>query len=461
MVFSSVLFLFYFLAPLLAVYFIVPKKAKNVLLFVASLIFYAWGEPKYIVIMLFSALFNYFSGLLIAKTSHKKLAIVINVIVNLGLLVFFKYTNFIISWADAFIPGGAPVLNIVLPIGISFYTFQALSYTIDVYRGKTEVQKNFLAFGLYLALFPQLIAGPIVRYDDVARQLKDRTHSGEKFMDGFARFCAGLCKKVIIANSFGKLWSMIEVFDFSCLSMSLAWLGILAFTMQIYFDFSGYSDMAIGLGKIFGFDFLENFNYPYRSKSITEFWRRWHMSLGSWFREYVYIPMGGNRVNKFRVYFNILVVWMLTGLWHGAEWNFVIWGLYFAILLIIEKTFLKKFLDKCPVVGVIYTFFAVVISWAVFAITDINSLFNYVKALFNFKNIGITGADFLYNISSYAVLFIIAFVVSVGLPKNGFEKYFPAKARKVTKYIAAILGFVICVSYLVDDTFNPFLYFRF
>ncbi len=461
MVFSSVLFLFYFLAPLLVIYFIAPKKVKNVVLFIASLVFYAWGEPKYILLMLFSAFFNYLSGIWIDRVSKKKLMLAFNVIVNIGLLVFFKYTNFILSWADSFLPQGAPVLNIVLPIGISFYTFQALSYTIDVYRGKTEVQKNFLSFGLYLSLFPQLIAGPIVRYDDVAKQLKDRTHSGEKFMEGFVRFCAGLCKKVIIANSFGKLWAMIEVFDFSHLSMSLAWLGLIAFTMQIYFDFSGYSDMAIGLGKMFGFDFLENFNYPYISKSITEFWRRWHMSLGSWFREYVYIPLGGNRVNKFRAYLNILIVWMLTGLWHGAEWNFVFWGLYFAILLIIEKSFLKRFLEKCSVIGVIYTFIAVALSWAIFAITDINSLFWYFRALFNFKNVGITGTDFLYNLGSYAVLFVIAFVVSTGAPKKLFDKHCPVKAQCAIKYIVAVLGFVICVSYLVDDTFNPFLYFRF
>ncbi len=461
MVFSSVLFLFYFLAPLLVLYFIVPLKMKNILLFLASLVFYAWGEPKYVFLMLLSALFNYISGLVIHKSPRKKLWMVINVVFNLGLLVFFKYTNFIISWADAFFSEGAPVLNIVLPIGISFYTFQALSYTIDVYRGKTEVQKSFLSFGLYLAMFPQLIAGPIVRYDDVAKQVENRTHAGEKFMEGFARFCAGLCKKVIIANSLGKLWSMVSVFDFSELSMSLAWLGLIAFAMQIYFDFSGYSDMAIGLGKMFGFDFLENFNYPYISRTITEFWRRWHMSLGSWFREYVYIPLGGNRVGKARAYFNILVVWMLTGLWHGAEWNFVIWGLYFALLLVIEKRYTKKFFEKHIVIGMIYTSFAVALSWAIFSITDMNSLLLFFKALFNFGNIGFDEINFLYNRGSFAVLFVIAFVVSWGVPKRVFELYFPEKGRRVVKYIAAILGFVVCVSYLVDDTFNPFLYFRF
>ena len=461
MVFSSVLFLFYFLTPLLTVYFLVPTKAKNVILFIASLIFYAWGEPKYILLMLFSVFFNYMSGIWIDKSPNKKRIMIINVVVNLGLLVFFKYTNFIISWADVFFPDGAPVLNIILPIGISFYTFQALSYTIDVYRGKTEVQRSFLAFGLYLALFPQLIAGPIVRYDDVAKQLKERTHSGEKFMEGFSRFCAGLCKKVIIANSLGKLWSMVSVYDFSNLSMSLAWLGLIAYTMQIYFDFSGYSDMAIGLGKILGFDFLENFNYPYISRSITEFWRRWHMSLGSWFREYVYIPLGGNRVGKVRAYVNILIVWMLTGLWHGAEWNFVIWGLYFAVLLILEKRYMKGFLAKFPVIGILYTSFAVAISWATFAITDVGSLFQFFKALFNFGNIGLGTVDFLYNLGSYATLFILAFIICWGVPKKTFETYCPIKYQRKVKYIVAIIGFVICVAYLVDDTFNPFLYFRF
>ena len=298
MVFSSIVFLFYFFAPVLAVYFLVPnRKIKNIILFAASIIFYAWGEPKYIFLMLFSAFFNYISGIAIDRfEKHKKLCMVINIVVNIGLLVYFKYTNFVLSWFEVLFPQGAPALNVVLPIGISFYTFQALSYTIDVYRKDTKVQKSFISFGLYLSLFPQLIAGPIVRYDDVAKQLDDRSHSGRKFMDGFSRFCAGLCKKVIIANSCGKIWTMISTYEYSALPMSLAWLGILAYAMQIYFDFSGYSDMAIGMGKIFGFDFLENFNYPYVSRSVTEFWRRWHMSLGSWFREYVYIPMGGNRV---------------------------------------------------------------------------------------------------------------------------------------------------------------------
>jgi alginate O-acetyltransferase complex protein AlgI len=461
MVFSSIVFLFYFLAPVLAVYFLVPKRAKNVVLFAASLIFYSWGEPKYVFLMLFSALFNYASGLLIDRTqSRKKLFMVLNVVVNIGILVYFKYTNFMLSWVSAFFPNGLPAINVILPIGISFYTFQALSYTIDVYRGDTSVQKNFLSFGLYLSLFPQLIAGPIVRYDDVARQLDNRHTNGKMFMDGFSRFCAGLCKKVLIANSCGKIWTMISGYEFAAMPMSLAWLGIFAFAMQIYFDFSGYSDMAIGLGKIFGFDFLENFNYPYISKSVTEFWRRWHMSLGTWFREYVYIPLGGNRVSKSRWLFNILVVWMLTGLWHGAEWNYVAWGLYFGIILACEKLFLLKLLNKNKVIAFIYTVLAVGVSWALFAINDMTDVMRYICSMFNFTNIGIGNRDFLYNIQSFGILFIIALVTSLGLPKKLYSKILCGRLERV-KYIFAAIGFIICTAYLVDDTYNPFLYFRF
>ncbi|MGM9936409.1 MAG: MBOAT family O-acyltransferase [Candidatus Ornithomonoglobus sp.] len=460
MVFSSIIFLFYFLAPVLALYFIVPKKAKNIVLFIASLVFYAWGEPKYVLLMLFSASFNYVSGLVINKYRPNKWPLVMNVAVNIGILVFFKYTNFMLSWIRAFAPDSIPMLNIVLPIGISFYTFQALSYTIDVYREDTEVQKNFLSFGLYLSLFPQLIAGPIVRYDDVAKQLKNRTVTGEKFMQGFTRFCAGLCKKVIIANNVGKLWTMVSGYEYSQLPASLAWLGIFSFSMQIYFDFSGYSDMAIGLGKIFGFDFLENFNYPYVSKSVTEFWRRWHISLGTWFREYVYIPLGGNRKGRLRTYVNLLIVWMLTGLWHGAEWNFVLWGLYYALLLMIEKGFLLKLLDKNRVIAFIYSTIAVTVGWVIFSVTGVGNIVHYIGAMFNITNIGLTHQDFLYNITSYAVVFIIAIITALGFPKKIYTKLMRGRLARL-KYVFAILGFVLCVAYLVDETYNPFLYFRF
>lgn len=460
MVFSSIVFLFYFLAPVLVLYYIVPKRFRNIVLFAASLVFYAWGEPIYVLLMLFSALFNYVCGIVIGGVKNKKAALIVNVAVNIGILVYFKYTNFLLSWVGGLFPNGAPALNIILPIGISFYTFQALSYTIDVYRGKTKVQKSFIAFGLYLALFPQLIAGPIVRYSDVARQLKRRAVTGRSFMMGFSRFCAGLCKKVIIANGAGKLWTMISGYDHSGLSAAMAWLGVIAFTIQIYFDFSGYSDMAIGLGRMFGFRFLENFNYPYISRSVTEFWRRWHMSLGTWFREYVYIPLGGNRVSRSRMYFNIFVVWMLTGLWHGASWNFVIWGLYYAAILVIEKTFLKKPLSKLPVLSNIYTMFLVMIGWAIFAVEDLGGMLQYIGAMFNFGYGGFGERDFLYNLTSYSGLLIAAAVIASGVPKLIYDALLGRRFERV-KYIAAVLGFVICVAYLVDDTFNPFLYFRF
>lgn len=460
MVFSGIVFLFYFLAPVLLIYYLVPKKYKNIVLFIASLVFYAWGEPKYVFLMLFSALFNYICGLWIDKSLKKKTVLILNIICNIGILVYFKYTNFILSTIGTLTKAELPYLNILLPIGISFYTFQALSYTIDVYRGKTAVQKSFLNFGLYLSLFPQLIAGPIVRYNDVAAQLDKRSITYSGFITGFTRFSAGLCKKVLIANSVGKIWTMVSGFEFSALSMSLAWLGIIAYTLQIYFDFSGYSDMAIGLGKMLGFDFLENFNYPYVSKSITEFWRRWHISLSSWFKEYIYIPLGGNRVSKPRAYLNIFIVWMLTGLWHGASWNFVLWGLYFAVILIAEKLFLKKIIEKTGVFSHVYALFLIVIGWAIFAVEDLNSVKMFLHALFAFKNTGINNPDFLYTLSSYAFTLIGAAVISSGLPKKLYNKLIPNRLAFI-KYIFAAIGFIICVTYLVDDTFNPFLYFRF
>ena len=454
MVFSSIVFLFYFLAPVIAVYFLVPKKHKNIVLFIASLFFYAWGEPKYVLIMLFSAVFNYISGLVIDRARLKKLALAVNVIGNIGILIFFKYTGFICSWF------GVSGINIALPIGISFYTFQALSYTIDVYRKNTKVQKSFLNFGLYLALFPQLIAGPIVRYDDVARQLSNRTITGKKFMQGFSRFCAGLCKKVILANGIGRLWTMISGGDIGSLPMSVAWLGIFAYAMQIYFDFSGYSDMAIGLGKMFGFDFLENFNYPYISRSATEFWRRWHISLGSWFREYVYIPLGGNRKGKLRTDINLLIVWALTGLWHGAAWNFVLWGLYFGVVLMIEKKRILNVLEKHNILGFLYSTAVLSIGWVLFALDDMKKVLAYFKALINVFNLGITNSEFLYNIRSYGILFLIAILTSTGIAKLGYDRVLSGRFSRL-KYIFAVAGFIICTAYLVDDTYNPFLYFRF
>lgn len=460
MVFSSIIFLFYFLAPVLLAHLYAPKPAKNVVLLIASLIFYSWGEPKYVLVMIFSILFNYGCGLWINSTQRRRTALVINIIVNIGILVYFKYTGFIVSWVSAFLPNGAPVFNIALPIGISFYTFQALSYTIDVYRKNTEVQKNPLSFGLYLSMFPQLIAGPIVKYSDVSRQLNHRSVTSSGFMEGFTRFCCGLCKKVIIANNVGRLFDMVTSMDLTGISMGLAWLGIFSFSMQLYFDFSGYSDMAIGLGRMFGFKFPENFRYPYASKSITEFWRRWHITLGSWFREYVYIPLGGNRVRPVRAYFNILVVWMLTGLWHGASWNFVLWGLYFAVLLIAEKLFLGRVLEKAGFFANIYAMLMVTLGWVLFSLDNITDIAHYLRSLFNFGYIGITENNFLYNLTSYGGVLFIAAIVSLGIPKKLYERFVPERFEWL-KYIFAVCGFVICAAYLADESFNPFLYFRF
>ncbi len=455
MVFSSITFLFYFLAAVLLIYYIVPQRAKNPVLFAASLIFYAWGEPVYILLMLFSIAFNFASGIFIEKTEHKKLALTVNIIVNLGLLVFFKYTAFLLSLVGIDI-----AFNIALPIGISFYTFQALSYTVDVYRKNAPVQHSFINFGLYLALFPQLIAGPIVRYNDIARQLDFRRSTGKRFVDGFSRFCAGMCKKVLIANNVGLVWSTISTYDFTGLSMANAWLGIICFTLQIYFDFSGYSDMAIGLGKMLGFEFRENFRYPYTSKSITEFWNRWHISLSSWFKEYVYIPLGGNRKGSARMYLNLLIVWLLTGLWHGASINFVLWGLYYAVILIIEKTFLRKILSKTGIFANIYTLILVMIGWVLFSVEDLSAILSYIKAMFNFSYMGFGEQDFLYNLTSYARILIIAVFVASGVPKKLYNRILPQKYRHIT-YIFAVIGLIICTAYITNDSFNPFLYFRF
>ena len=454
MVFSSIVFLFYFLAFVLGIYHFVPRKYKNIVLLVSSFIFYAWGEPVYVLLMIFSAFFNYESGLWLERTKYRKLCLALNIAVNIGMLVYFKYTNLILTTF------GFPAADIALPIGISFYTFQALSYTIDVYRGKTKVQKSLMLFALYLSLFPQLIAGPIVRYSDISSQLRIRRHTSKQFMDGVCRFCAGLCKKVIIANSIGKLWAEVSAMDSSELTMAWAWLGALAFAIQIYFDFSGYSDMAIGLGRIFGFEFPENFRYPYMSKSITEFWRRWHISLSSWFKEYVYIPLGGNRVRVARQYINILIVWLLTGLWHGASWNFVLWGLYYAILLIIEKLFILKHIKSMGKLAHIYAMFFVLLGWVIFAVEDTGGIVSYIGSMFNMGNTGFADREFLFTLMSDAILIIIALVIATGIPKLVYSRLLTGKWTLI-KYAASVIGFAVCVAYLTDDTFNPFLYFRF
>lgn len=472
MVFSSILFLFYFLAPLLVLYIISPKKLKNPLLLVSSLLFYAWGEPVYILLMIFSAVFNYLMGFKLVGKDKKKM-LFIDCAVNLGLLFIFKYTDFFISTINIVLPIKIPLPGIALPIGISFYTFQAMSYCIDVYRGKTPVQKSLTSFAMYLSFFPQLIAGPIVRYDDIASQLDNHPMRLDKFTEGLYRFCAGLAKKVLIANNLGQLWELTSAGSGN--SMLTAWLGIIAYTMQIYYDFSGYSDMAIGLGKMFGFEFNENFRYPYISRSITEFWHRWHISLSTWFKEYVYIPLGGSRVYaedypdapnpeekaRRRRFMNIMAVWLLTGLWHGASFNFIAWGLYYGILLIIEKQFLLKKLEKTfPIVGNIYTMLIVIIGWVFFASADFGSAFSYIGSMFNFANIGFTDNVFLYRLFSYGLILIIAIIGATPVPKKLFMKHTKEKYFWVRPVLAFVI-LLICTAYLVDSTYNPFLYFRF
>lgn len=467
MVFSSILFMFIYLPVVLAVYYIVPMKWRNLWLFIVNFIFYGWGEPVYIVLMLFSILVNYFSGILVGeyKDINKKKAmrvLVINNIINLGMLMFFKYYDLFATTLNQ-IPGLSFIqpLGLALPIGISFYTFQTMSYPIDIYRGDGEVQKNFISFGTFVALFPQLIAGPIVRYKDIADQLNYRVHAPEKFASGIKRFTIGLAKKVLIANNIGVLWDTYSAMGAPELTVVGSWLGILAFTMQIYFDFAGYSDMAIGLGRMLGFEFLENFNYPYISKSITEFWRRWHISLGTWFRDYVYIPLGGNRKGSARQYLNILIVWSLTGFWHGANWTFLLWGLYYAAFLIIEKRWLLKLLNKAPaVVGHVYTLLITIFGWVLFQLPTLAQVGTYYKTMFGFGQGSFVSTDDLYYLGSFAGMFVIAIIASTPLFSRLYKKI-PQKAAAVITPVLILLGLVVSTGYLVDATYNPFLYFRF
>ena len=458
MVFSSVLFLLYFLPVTLVFYFILPKRARNLALFVVSLIFYAWGEPLYISIMLFSTFFDYYNGLMIEKYENnqgkRKFFLVLSVVVNLLILGFFKYSDLFISSLNSIFNISIPLLNLSLPIGISFYTFQTMSYSIDVYQKKANAQKNVIDFGCYVAMFPQLIAGPIVRYHEISLELNKREETFDKVYDGIKIFVCGLSKKVLLANNIGLLWDTVKVLPKSEMSVVLYWLGILAFSFQIYFDFSGYSDMAIGLGKIFGFTFPKNFNYPYISKSITEFWQRWHISLGTWFKEYLYIPLGGNRVKISKNILNLLIVWFATGLWHGASYNFIVWGLYYGILLIIEKFLLKKVLDKLPgLISHIYTLFFVIIGWVLFAFDSINDGIDYIFGMFG-SGVPFINNNALYNLSSYFLIFIILVISSTPL----FKKI---KVNKYLTFILCIIGFIISFAYIVDSSYNPFLYFRF
>lgn len=463
MVFSSIFFIFYFLPAILAVYFLAPKRHRNLVLFLGSLIFYAWGEPVYVALMLFSTAFNYFAGMKIGRTeqqAQKKRVLTISVVVNLAILVFFKYTNFFLGLINTALPWDIPYLNLALPIGISFYTFQTMSYVIDVYRGKVAAQKNFINFGTYVTLFPQLIAGPIVRYSTIEKQLTSRRETIEGFSSGLMCFAAGLAKKVLIANNIGLLWDSVHATALPELSALSAWLGIIAFAFQIYFDFSGYSDMAIGLGRMFGFEFEQNFNYPYTSKSITDFWRRWHISLSTWFKEYVYIPLGGNRAGRGRAHLNILIVWVLTGFWHGASFNFLAWGLYYALLLMLEKDVLAKLLNKLPkAVGTVYTLFFVLIGWVLFASDSLTESIGYLKVMFGFSGAGAVSPMFFYDVLSNMVLLVIAAAASLPFgAKIGrrFVQKSPAAA-----VIPVAVALILCTAYLVDAGYNPFLYFRF
>ena len=465
MLFSSIPFLYYFLPLTMILYFIVPWKLKNTVLLLSSLFFYGWGEPKYIFLMVATILMFYGCGLLIekAKTQKwKKVWLTISVVSSLAILAVFKYADFFIDNFNTVTGLNVGLLKLALPVGISFYTFQCLSYTIDVYRGDVEAQKNPINFGAYVALFPQLIAGPIVRYVDVARELNSRTHSWEGFALGLRRFVIGLAKKIIIANQLGEFVSIFR--DCNEKSVLFYWLYAVAFMLHIYFDFSGYSDMAIGLGKIFGFNFIENFNYPYMSKSIAEFWRRWHMSLGSWFKDYVYIPLGGNRVSKPRWIFNTLVVWMLTGLWHGAAWNFVLWGLLYAALLLFERFVpaIKKLPDMCKHS---YTLLMVMLGFVLFNATDLSQAISDVVGLFSFASIPIFNNVTMYYLQSYSVIMGVAVIGATPLMKNAMIKL---EQNKVASTVLAIMEpvfiitlLVVCSAYLVDGSFNPFLYFRF
>ena len=461
MVFSSIPFLYYFLPAVLMVYFLVPWKLKNAVLLLSSLFFYGWGEPRLLMLMVFTIVLFYGCGRAIGKAESpkaKRFWLVLSVVISIGLLGLFKYADFFIGSFNAVTGLSLPLLKLALPVGISFYTFQCLSYTIDVYRGNVPAQRNIISFGAYVALFPQLIAGPIVRYADIAKELEQRNHSWEDTALGLRRFLIGLGKKIILADNFALL---IRLFRESTeQSVLFYWMYAVAFTLNIYFDFSGYSDMAIGLGRIFGFHFIENFNYPYLSKSVTEFWRRWHMSLGSWFRDYVYIPMGGNRVSKHRWLFNILTVWMLTGLWHGAAWNFVLWGLVFAVLLLLEKWI--PVLQKLP--GIVrhgYTLLAVLLSFVLFNAENMAQAGSDFAGLFGLGGLPTVTAETVYYLRSFGLLFVLGIVGAAPIMKNAAIRLSKTKIGSLAEPVLLLTILLICTACLVDGSFSPFLYFRF
>lgn len=462
MVFSSILFLFRFMPAAFAIYYLVPKRFKNFTLLVLSLIFYSWGEAKYFPVMIASIVVDYTaSGLIESHRNNKlicRLGLIYSVVFNLGMLGFFKYTNFFVGNLNALFGLSLPTISFVLPLGISFYTFQTMSYTIDVYLGKVKAERNIIDFGAFVVLFPQLIAGPIVRYTDINRELKERQINLPQIQDGIKLFILGLGSKVLIANNVGALWTEIEAIGagegFLSISTPLAWMAVFAYSLQIYFDFSGYSLMAIGLGKMLGFEFPKNFDFPYISRSFTEFWRRWHMTLGSWFREYLYIPLGGNRVSRPRLYFNLFVVWAATGFWHGASWNFIFWGLFFFVFLVIERMGFKQVLERHSAFSHVYVIFFLLLSWTLFAVTDLGMLGDLFTRMF----VPVGGVDWIYYLRNYIVVFILGTVLSTPALKGLY-----LRLEKNNVFCLIFFGaiFLASTAYLVDATYNPFLYFRF
>lgn len=464
MVFSDSVFLFMFLPLTLAVYYAVPFAFKNTVLFLTGLLFYAWGEPVYVLIMLLSTAIDYCAGRLMdrfdSNKNIRKATLLVSVVMNLSLLGIFKYGSFFIGSVNGIFGSAIPDPGLPLPIGISFFTFQSMSYTIDLYRRNIKVQKNFIDFAAFVTMFPQIVAGPIVRYEDVSAQLACRRIDLSSMSDGITRFVCGMCKKVLIANSIGALWTDVKAQDYASMPAATAWLGIAAFTLQIYFDFSGYSDMAIGLGKMLGFDFPENFRYPYNSKSIAEFWRRWHITLGDWFKSYVYFPLGGSRGSTAATIRNTLIVWLLTGLWHGASWNFILWGLYYGVLIILEKFVFRRLLERTPsALRHILTMLAVVFGWIIFEITSPASELEFVKAMLGFG--GSFANSFTLNaLHNYAVTFIAAIAISTGIPLKMCKKL-PEKRADTLSLVGEAAGMTACIACLVDSGYNPFLYFNF
>ena len=480
MVFSTSIFIYLFLPITLIIYYLMPKKGKNLIILLSGLLFYSWGEPIYVIVMLISTMIDYFAGLIMnhfeGRKVPRRICLIVSIVMNLGLLGIFKYSGFIAENINAI--AGTQIIDInnmnffgieylpmnMLPIGISFFTFQSMSYTIDLYLGNVKVQKNPISFAAFVTLFPQIVAGPIVRYDDVAKELDDRSITIDLIYDGIIKFIIGLSKKVLIANSIGALWTSIKATDIANVSVVSSWLGILAFTFQIYFDFSGYSDMAVGLGKMMGFNFPKNFDYPYLSKSISEFWRRWHITLGAWFKSYVYIPLGGNRKGMARTIFNLAVTWFLTGVWHGASWNFILWGTLYGVVIILEKLFLGKLLDKIPdIFGHIYTMLLVILGWVLFDTADLPTAGAYIAKMFGFGGGAFIDSTAMYQIATYGITFIICIIGCTNLPKLAVEAL-KKKSAVLVNYggIAVMTGmFIICAAYLVDQTYNPFLYFNF